>query len=289
MLEEGAAGEVFAAGHGEAGNDLPVLYSSARAERVDGGYRFYGHKTFGSLTPVWTRLGIHAMDTSDPVNPRVVHAFMPRDTAGYRIVETWDTLGMRATRSDDTVLEGAFVPDRYIPRVVPCDFAGADLFVLGIFVWAEVNFANIYLAIAQRAFDIAMESARTKKSVAMEGKANAHNPMVVYTAAEMASELDAVVAHVERTADDWCAGVDHGGAWASKLVATKYHAVESARRVAKLALDIVGGGGIFKRHELERILRDVTLGPVHPANSLIFHEVVGKTALGTLGQPPRWG
>ena len=36
------------------------------AERVDGGYKFYGHKQFGSLTPVWTRLGIHAMDTSDP-------------------------------------------------------------------------------------------------------------------------------------------------------------------------------------------------------------------------------
>ena len=53
---------------------------------------------FGSLTPVWTRLGIHAMDTSDPAAPKVVHAFMPRDTPGYEIVETWDTLGMRATR-----------------------------------------------------------------------------------------------------------------------------------------------------------------------------------------------
>src|SRR5688572_6976202 len=39
MLEEGARGEVFAAGHGEPGNDLPLLYSTARAERVDGGYK----------------------------------------------------------------------------------------------------------------------------------------------------------------------------------------------------------------------------------------------------------
>src|SRR5215207_5738846 len=118
MLEEGARGEVYAAGHGEGGNDLPLLYSTAQAERVDGGYRFHGRKIFGSLTPVWTRLGIHAMDASDPANPKVVHAFLPRDTPGYRIVESWDTLGMRATRSDDTVLEGAFVPDQYIPRVV---------------------------------------------------------------------------------------------------------------------------------------------------------------------------
>src|SRR5215208_5628344 len=42
LLEEAAQGEVFAAGHAEAGNDLPVLYSTARAERVNGGYRFTG-------------------------------------------------------------------------------------------------------------------------------------------------------------------------------------------------------------------------------------------------------
>ena len=63
------------------------MLSTARAEPVDGGYRFYAHKTFGSLTPVWTRLGLHAMDTSDPANPRIVHAFLPRDTEGYRIVD----------------------------------------------------------------------------------------------------------------------------------------------------------------------------------------------------------
>src|ERR1051326_5702840 len=82
MLREAANGEVFAAGHGETGNDLPVLLSTSRAERVDGGYRITGHKMFGSLTPVWTRLGVHAMDTSDPAQPKVVHAFMPRSSDG---------------------------------------------------------------------------------------------------------------------------------------------------------------------------------------------------------------
>src|SRR3954470_12135663 len=48
MLEEATAGEGFAAGHGEVGNDFPVLMAVARAEPADGGYRFYGHKIFGS-------------------------------------------------------------------------------------------------------------------------------------------------------------------------------------------------------------------------------------------------
>jgi alkylation response protein AidB-like acyl-CoA dehydrogenase len=111
LLRGAAAGEVFAAGHAEPGNDFPVLLSTTRAERVDGGYRFFGHKFFGSLTPVWTFLGVHGMDTSDPDAPKVIHAFLPRAAHGYTIKQTWDTLGMRATRSDFMTLEERFVPD----------------------------------------------------------------------------------------------------------------------------------------------------------------------------------
>jgi alkylation response protein AidB-like acyl-CoA dehydrogenase len=181
------------------------------------------------------------------------------------------------------------VPDKYIARVVPQDFAGADLFVLGIFAWAEPTFASIYIAQAQRALDLAVANATSKVSVAMSGQTTAHNPMIQYTIAEMVLELDAITAHVERTANDWVSGVDHGGLWASKLVSTKYHAVEGARRIVKMALDVTGGGSIFKGNEMERLLRDTLLGPVHPASSNLVHEIVGKTALGLLGQPPRWG
>ncbi len=289
MLEEGAAGDVFAAGHGEPGNDLPVLYSTAKAERVDGGYTFTGRKSFGSLSPVWTRLGIHAMDTSDPDNPKVVHAFMPRDTPGYRIDETWDTVGMRATSSHDTVIEGAFVPDKYIARVVPPDFAGADLFVLAVFVWAEPTFGSIYLGLAERALDLAVASVQNKTSVAQVTRTMAYHPGVQHNIAEMVLALDGASAHVERVADDWSNGVDHGGMWPAKLVSAKYHAVEAAKLVVDRAFDVNGGSGMFKRNELERLYRDVRAGTIHPANSMLVHEIVGKTALGVLGQLPRWG
>jgi len=44
LLQEAIEGEVFNAGHSEPGNDLPVLLSTSKAERVDGGFRFTGHK-----------------------------------------------------------------------------------------------------------------------------------------------------------------------------------------------------------------------------------------------------
>ena len=66
MLEEAGRGAVFAYAYSESGNDLEALYSSSRAERVDGGYRFFGHRHFGSLTPVWTWLNTYGMDTRGP-------------------------------------------------------------------------------------------------------------------------------------------------------------------------------------------------------------------------------
>jgi alkylation response protein AidB-like acyl-CoA dehydrogenase len=288
LLEEAAAGEVFAAGHGEAGNDLPLLLSTSKAEPVDGGYHFTGHKIFGSLSPVWTRLGIHAMDTSDPANPKIVHAFMPRSTDGYVINETWDTLGMRATRSDDTVLDGAFVPDRYIARVVPAGFAGADQFVLGVFAWAEPTFASVYLSVAQRAMDVAVAGLEKRTSIALGGQTLAHHPMLQYAVAEMSMALEGARPHVEKTAEDWSNGVDHGGLWPAKLVATKHHAVEAAKRVVDLAMEVSGGSGMFRSNELERLYRDVRCGGFHPANTALAHEIVGKTVLGVLAEPQRW-
>lgn len=288
LLKEAVDGGVYAYGNAEAGNDMPLLYSTARAERVDGGYRFYGRKNFGSLSPVWTRMNVHAADTSDPAGTKIVYAFLDRAASGYSIVETWDTLGMRATQSHDTVLDGAFVADEHVARVVPQGFAGADLFVLAIFAWAELTFANIYLGLARRAYDLAVEGVGKKTSLALGGRSMAYHPYTQHSVAEMVLELDAMAPQADRVAADWSAGTDHGGLWASKLVSAKHRVTTGAQRVVDLAMEVSGGSGMFRRNELERLYRDVRAGPFHPANSSIAHEVIGKSALGVLGEEPRW-
>ena len=289
LLEEAARGHVFAAGHAETGNDIPVLLATTKAERVDGGYRFTGHKSFGSLTPVWTYLGLHGMDVSDPAHPKIVHAFMPRNTEGYAIRETWDTLGMRATRSDDTILDGAFVPDRYVARVVPAGAAGIDAFILSLFAWALVGFGNIYYGMARRALDLTVEGLKKKSSNALTRPMTYH-PGVQHQVAEMGLELEAIEPHLDRVADEWSRGVEHGARWPMKILAAKYHAVEGSWKVIDMALDLAGGFGIFRRAGIERLFRDARLGRIHPGNALFTHEVVGKTLLGiSPDEQPRWG
>ena len=289
ILKEAAAGEVFAAGHAESGNDVPVLLSSSKAERVAGGYRFTGRKMFGSLTPVWTRFGLHGMDMSDPTQPKVVHAFLPRGTPGYTVKQTWDVLGMRATRSDDTVIENAFVPDQYIVRVLAPGAAGIDAFVLSVFAWALMGFANVYYGLAKRALDHAITAVKSKGSMALT-RSMAYHPEIQHAIADMVIELESIGPHLDTVAREWSQGVDYGAQWPLKIFSAKYHSVEGSWRVVDLGLEVCGGAGIFRSAGYERILRDARLGRIHPANSFLTHEVVAKTALGiSLDEQPRWG
>jgi alkylation response protein AidB-like acyl-CoA dehydrogenase len=287
IYEAALSGEVFAAGHAETGNDIPVLMSTCQAVRVAGGYRLTGRKQFGSNGPTWQWLGAHAIDADAAGGPQIVHAFVARDSEGVSVVETWDTLGMRPTQSHDTILDGVFVPDERIGTVVPAGDA-SDPFLVGLAMWPLSLIAAVYLGIADRALELAAGGARRKTSVAIERGAYAYNPFVQHQIAEMYLELDGASATLDRFVTDWVAGVDHGDDWVPKVYSMKWRSVEAAKRVVDIALDVSGGAGMFRGNELERLYRDVRCGGFHPGNDALTHELVGKAVLGILGEQPRW-
>jgi alkylation response protein AidB-like acyl-CoA dehydrogenase len=118
----------------------------------------------------------------------------------------------------------------------------------------------------------------------------AYHPGVQSGIADMVLAFEAIEPHLEQVAQEWSSGVDHGAAWPARIVSAKHHAVEACWKITDLAMDLSGGAGMFKANELERLFRDARCGRFHPANSLLVHEIVGKTALGVdLGEQPRWG
>lgn len=289
VLERAAAGDVFAAGHGESGNDVPIFLSTTNAEPVDGGWRLTGRKIFTSLSPVWDWLGVHAMDTSDPEHPVVVHGFIPRTAADYRVQDTWDVLGMRATASNDTLLQGTFLAEEDVVLTCAPGFAGAGRFQVAVFAWALLGFANVYTGIAHRAFDLAVEQAHRRTSIALT-RPMAYHPEVQHEVAEMRMALESVDAHLGSVSADWSNGVDHGHDWPLKILTAKYVAVTKGWQVVDTALDLSGGAGIFRRNRMEQLFRDARLGRIHPGNSALTHELVAKFSLGiNPDEQPRWG
>ncbi|HEX7096892.1 MAG TPA: acyl-CoA dehydrogenase family protein [Acidimicrobiales bacterium] len=288
LLEEAAAGAVFAAGHGEIGNDAALFASVVSAEPVDGGWVLNGRKVFGSLSPVWTYLGFHAMDTSDPSAPKVLHGFLPRDASGYRIEQTWDALGMRATASHDTVFEDTFVESRQVPVIARAGPRGAELFHVAVMAWALLGFGNVYAGVARRAYDLTIESVSKRRTVTLS-RTQAHHPEVERAVAEMRMALLAIDGYLTKVCEEWDAAVPYAD-WAPRIVAAKHFAVTQAWSVVDTALDVAGGSGVFRRNRLEQLFRDARLGRVHPVNRLGTFEIIGKAALGIAPDvDPRWG
>ena len=273
VLADAAAGELFAFGNSEQGNDLVLWDSLTTAETVEGGYAFTGTKIFTSLAPAWTRLGIFGRD-----GDKLVHGFITRDSPGWRTVEDWDTLGMRATQSHTTVLEGAIVPTDRVSRILPVG-PNADPFIFGIFANFLVLIGSVYAGVADRALELAVEAVKRRTSL-KSGAIYDQDPDFRWRIADAALALDALAPQLESLAADVDGLVDHGAVWFRYLTGAKHRATESARYVVDQAMRSAGGGGYRATSELARLQRDVLAGIYHPSDTESVHSTVAANVLG---------
>lgn len=280
VFEDAVAGEIFGFGISEAGNDL-VLFGSRTEARPDGagGFSFHGTKIFTSLSPAWTRLGTFGTDSTGDDGPMSVFGFITRAGGGFEIKDDWDTLGMRASQSRTTVLDGAHAPaDRVVRRIPPGPTA--DPVVFGIFANFEILLASVYTGIAQRALDLAVATVRTRTSMKNGGAPYANDPDIRWRLADAAIELDAVFPQIAAVAHDVDNGVDRGKIWMPQLSAVKSRATEMALSVVTKAIRVSGGSSYFTKNELSRIYRDVLAGLFHPSDDESVHGAWANALLG---------
>jgi alkylation response protein AidB-like acyl-CoA dehydrogenase len=282
VLREAGAGEIFAFGLSEAGNDL-VLFGSTTDARPepDGGYRFYGTKIFTSLSPAWTRLGTMGLDTASADAPKIVYGFISRDGGGFEVKNDWDTIGMRASQSNTTVLDGAHAPaDRIVRRLDPGP--NPDSLVFAIFANFEILLAAVYTGIGSRALELGVAAAKRRTSLKNDGRTYSQDPDIRWRIADAAIAQDALPPQLDSLARDVDDLVDHGGLWFPRLVGLKIRATETARHVVDQAVRVSGGSTYFASSELGRLYRDVLAGIFHPSDAESAHSTVANAYLGPL-------
>lgn len=280
VLRDAEAGELFAFGNSEPGNDLVLWDSLTTVDTVDGGYAFTGTKIFTSLAPAWTRLGVFGKQLDGPDGPRLVHGFLTRDDAGVTTLDDWDTLGMRATQSRTTKLDHAVVPEERISRFLPVG-PNADPFVFAIFANFLLLIGSVYAGIADRALELGVEAVTRRTSV-KTGTSYDRDPDFRWRIAEAALALDALAPDLDALARDVDELVDHGALWFRKLTGAKHRATETARVVVDQAMRSAGGGGYRSASELARLQRDVLAGIYHPSDTESVHATVAASLLGPL-------
>jgi len=283
VLKEAGKGEVFAFGISEAGNDSMLFDSTTVAEPLpDGGYRFTGRKIFTSLSRGWTRLGTFGKDAKARNGEgELVFGFIHRDEPGHETLDDWDTLGMRASASNTTLLQGAAVPSERIFRKLPVG-PNQDLLIFAIFACFETLLAAVYTGLAERAFMLGIESVKRRVSAKHGGRSFAQDPDIRWKVADAALAMDGIYPQLSAVARDVDNLVDHGAQWFPKLVGLKSRATENARHVVDLAIRVTGGSSYFRGSELERLYRDVLAGIFHPSNDESAHSTVANAWLGPL-------
>jgi alkylation response protein AidB-like acyl-CoA dehydrogenase len=282
VLREAGAGEIFGFGISEAGNDLMLFGSRTVAEpQPAGGYRYTGRKIFTSLSPAWTRLGTMGIDTVSADAPKLVYGFIDREDPDVRILDDWDTMGMRASQSRTTVLDGAFAAaDRIVRRLDPGP--NADPLIFGIFANFELLLASVYAGIGDRALDLAVAAARRRTSMKNGGAPLSQDPDIRWRIADAAIAQEALAPQLLAIARDLDELVDHGALWFAKLVGIKVRATETAKHVVDQAVRVSGGSTYFAGSELGRLYRDVLAGIFHPSDDESAHSTVANAWLGPL-------
>ncbi|MGO1854574.1 MAG: acyl-CoA dehydrogenase family protein [Microbacteriaceae bacterium] len=281
FVQDGAVeGDVFAFGISEGGNDLVLFGSDTDAvPHPDGSYRFTGTKIFTSLAPVWTKLGLHGLDTTSEDAPKLVFAFVDR-TDAVTTSDDWDTLGMRATQSRTTRLDGAIAPaSQVVRRIDPGP--SPDPIIFGIFSVFELLLASVYTGIARRALELAVLTVQKRHSK-KTGLAYSQDPDIRWRIADMSLAYDALPPQISALARDVEEQVDNGARWFTLLSGTKHRAVVMAKHVVDQAILTAGGGSYFSSNELSRLYRDVLAGMFHPSDPESAHSTAASALLGPL-------
>ena len=209
---------------------------------------------------------------------KVSHFLVPAGP-GVTVEQTWDSLGMRATGSQDLHLDVTVPPDALLGGI-----EGLTLLLAQVMPqWLVASYAAVYVGVARAAVDAAA------------GHANARNLAGLPAVRARIGRADAAVAAARLAVLEAAHRVDHAPGdpetnrwvWRAKLLAG-----ETAASVAASMLEAAGTSATRRGHPLERLFRDARCGSLQPATSDVCADWLGVAALG--GDPntdspvPRW-
>ncbi len=254
------------------------LWPTTTATREDGGYRVVGRKPFCSEAPIADVLATFAA-FDDPQEGRIILGIsVERTSPGFRVVETWDTLGMRGTASHDVQLDGVFVPDAQVTSRRP--WGHLDPILRSALIHFALPVAAVYYGIAASARDEAVRCLTHRNGA--DGQALATDALLQRTVGQIDARLKtawwALLGALDELGEDFHYPVDD--ARLNVCMLAKRCVVLEAQAVVDLAMQAVGGSSYFKRSPLERAYRDVRAGSFHPLapdKTLLY---AGRLALG---------
>ena len=243
------------------------LDSSGTLTKVDGGYRMTGRKVFASGSPEGTLLVTSSVYDDPDGGPVVLHFPLPLDAPGVTVLDNWRTLGMRATGSNDVVIEDAFIPDAAI-GVRRAKGKWGPVFDLVALVALPLIY-SVYVGIAEAARDLALTKAAGKRLM----------PDTQMAVGEMENELRAAQIALDSSIEI-ASNAQPSIETTNEIVIRRTLAGQAAMRTVDKALEVAGGAALFRSTGLERLWRDVQGARYHPMQEKRQLAFTGRSTLG---------
>ncbi|MBM7097798.1 MULTISPECIES: acyl-CoA dehydrogenase family protein [Alteribacter] len=240
---------------------------STSAVKKDGGWVLNGTKSFTSMAVALDYSLVTArISGTDTKGTFLVDHRLP----GVGVRETWDTISMRATKSDDLYLDHVHIK-------------GEDL----LFTHSGkpspeswyLQVPAVYLGIATAARNEAVSFAQSFSPSTLPGPIK-DTPEVQRKIGEIDLELFTCRHVLYGTVDKWEQKPEKRPESASELAATKYVVTNSANRVVDLAMRVIGARSLSRTSPLQRHFRDVRAGLHNPPSDDIVLVNIGRKGLG---------
>jgi alkylation response protein AidB-like acyl-CoA dehydrogenase len=264
-----------------------AFHPPQQAIEVPGGYRVTGRGPLASMIhdSEWSLFSAFIIENGQPrmseFGPVMIAFVIP--TADIEIIDTWHTLGMRGTDSNDAAFKDVFVPARRTFFLTP-DFERGKhfqgplyrfpaipiiaLFSAGVVMAAARNALDEFRALAQKKVPMgSMKTLRdrgTVQTTLAEGEAMLRSARAFFYSALS----DAWV----RTTTGEANTLEHR----AELLLAGVHAVKTGAQVTDLVQRLAGTTGIYSRSPLERYFRD--------AHTLRHHGFASESKLESVGQ-----
>ena len=240
---------------------------SGKAEKVDGGYRVTARKAFTSGAEAGSILMTGAIFDAGDGTRSVIHFGAPMKAPEVHIEDTWHTLGMRGTGSNDVVIDNLFIPDQNVAFSRKSGEWHPVFQVIATLAFPLIY--AVYLGVAESARDLAVEAAR-KRPVSDD---------TTRLAGRMETELRAA-----QLAHRWMLDVamrnSPSAESVNEVMIARSLTARHAIKAVELAMEVAGGASFYRANGLERRFRDIQGARYHPLQAGPQERYAGAVALG---------
>jgi alkylation response protein AidB-like acyl-CoA dehydrogenase len=260
----------FALTEPETGSDASAI--GARAERLDGGYRVFGHKQWVTNGRIAGTMILFAR-AEGGAREGVTAFVVPMDAEGISFGAHARKMGVISATTDDVLFDDVFIPEE--------DRLGEEGKGLGVALGTldtgRIGIAAQAVGIAEAAFRYAAHFAAGRTTF---GKPIAEHQAIAFKLADMQTKIRAARLLVYEAAWKKDRAERHTEAGAR----AKLYASQVANEVTYEAVQVLGGRGYMKDHPVERHYRDARVTEIYEGTSEIQRLVISRSIMRELAE-----